>query len=76
MGELDAAAGDPGVVAASNADVRILGDLLPRLLRFCFTNIDMTRHHQRLRAGLAFGKAAINDDLIQSCFFRRHVATC
>ena len=76
MGELDTSAGDPWVVAASNADVRILGNLLSWLLRFCFTNLDMTRHHQRLRAGFAFGKAAINDDLIQSCFFGCHVATC
>jgi len=33
-------------------------------LRFGITNIDVTRHDERLRAGLAVSKAAINDDLV------------
>jgi hypothetical protein len=34
----------------------------------------MPRHHQRLRARFALGKSAINYQLVQTNFLRRHVA--
>jgi hypothetical protein len=52
------------MVAAAHADLGILSDLLSGLLRLGVANINMACHHKRLRAGLAFGKAAIQDDLI------------
>jgi hypothetical protein len=52
------------MVAAPHADVGILGGLLSRLLRLGIANIDNARHDERLCASLAFGKAAIKDDLI------------
>ena len=52
------------MIAAAHADVRIFGDLLSRLLRLGIANKDMACHNQRLCAGLAFGQAAIKDELI------------
>ena len=75
MRKFNASARHPRMIAALHANFGIFGDLLSGLQCLGVTDIDMASHDERLRACLAFGKPAINDQLVQSCFFCRHVAT-
>ena len=61
MVELDPAARHPGMVAALDADLGVVGDLLPRLVDLAVADEGQTGKDQRLRARPAFGETAIDE---------------
>jgi hypothetical protein len=64
MGELQAAAGDPGVILALQRDPRILGQKLAGFLDAAGLGESLSRHDDGLRAGEAFGQPAIQQQAI------------
>src|SRR3546814_1339165 len=64
MVELDPAARHPGMVAALDAQLRIGGDLLARLVDLAVTHKGEAGEDQRLRARPAFDETAIDEQLV------------
>ena len=60
MVELDSAARHPRMVPALDDDVRIVGELLTRLIDLAVADEGKAGKDQRLRAGPAFGEAAVD----------------
>lgn len=71
VSQLDAAAADPGMVATLDDNLRIFRGLLAGLVDLSIADEDQAGHHQRLRAGAAFGEAARHQELIDALL--RHV---
>src|SRR3546814_19430933 len=69
MVELEPAARHPGMVAALDAQLRIGGDLLARLVDLAVTHKGEAGEDQRLRARPAFDETAIDEQQIgrESC---------
>ena len=61
------------MIPADNADVGVGRDLLTRFVALLVTDQNMPCHHQRLCAGFAFGKTALDEQLIQAYFWDGHV---
>ena len=64
MVELDPAARHPRMVAALDADLGVVGDLLPRLVDLAVADEGEPGEDQRLRPRPAFGEAAIDEQLV------------
>jgi len=70
VGELDAAARHPGVVATADFDLGIAGDRLARFIDPSLAGVDKAGEDQRLRALAALGEAAIDEKLIGAALCR------
>ena len=64
MLELDAAAGNPGMVLAAHLQRRVGGERLAGLVDPPFAGEHLAGEDQRLRAGAALGQAALDEQLI------------
>ena len=66
MGELDAAARHPGMIATLHLQPSVLRDLLASLFDFPVTQEDEARKNERLRTRPAFRQATIDQQLVGS----------
>ena len=69
MGQLDPAATYPRMIAAAHFERGIPGQLLAGLGDLGLARKHYARHHQRLRAGAAFDKIALDQQVIYTFLF-------
>lgn len=69
MGELNPAPAHPGMIAPSHFQWRIGGQLMAGLCQFHLAGKHQTSHYQRLRAGAAFGKTSLDQQVVNTPFF-------
>ncbi len=71
VGELHAAARDPGMFLAAYAELGVVGDFGAGLVELLFAAIDQPGHDERLRFRPRFGEAAFDEQLVEAALHRR-----
>ena len=71
MGQLHAAARNPGMVRPADIQIQVVGDLVARFVETSFTGKHLAGDDQGLGAGAAVRQAALHEKLVESDFHRR-----